>query len=159
MSGIPYVATLVTALACGVVAGVFFAFSTFVMAALKRLPPRQGIAAMQSINVTVITPLFMLTLFGAALACLGLGGWALFASGDHPTALLLAGAACYLIGTIVVTMTGNVPMNNRLMELDADDPTSADYWDEYVTRWTNLNHIRTLAPLAAAALFTLALAS
>ena len=30
----------------------FFAFSTFVMQALDRLPAPQGIAAMQSINVT-----------------------------------------------------------------------------------------------------------
>ena len=50
MSGVPYVATLATTLGCGLNAGVFFAFSTFVMPALKRLPAAQGIAAMQSIN-------------------------------------------------------------------------------------------------------------
>jgi uncharacterized membrane protein len=36
---------LFTALGCGLVAGVFFAFSTFVMNALARLQPREGIAA------------------------------------------------------------------------------------------------------------------
>ena len=39
MTGLLYAATLATALGCGLVAGVFFAFSTFVMPALKRLPP------------------------------------------------------------------------------------------------------------------------
>jgi len=42
--------TLVSALGCGLTAGVFFAFSSFVMKALGRIQPAQGIAAMQSIN-------------------------------------------------------------------------------------------------------------
>ena len=46
--------TLFSALGCGLVAGIFFAFSTFVMKALTHLLPGQGIAAMQSINVAVI---------------------------------------------------------------------------------------------------------
>jgi hypothetical protein len=49
----------VAAVGSGIVAGIFFAFSSFVMAALERIPPVQGIAAMNSINVTVINPSFM----------------------------------------------------------------------------------------------------
>ena len=64
--------TLAAALGCGTVGGVFFAFSTFVMPALRRLPEAQGVAAMQSINITAITPLFMTALFGTAVVCLGL---------------------------------------------------------------------------------------
>jgi uncharacterized membrane protein len=52
--------TLVAALGCGLMAGVFFAFSAFVMKALARLPLAQGIAAMQSINVAVINPIDLL---------------------------------------------------------------------------------------------------
>jgi len=59
--------TFAAALSSGLVAGVFFAFSSFVMPALGRIRPDQGIAAMQSINVTVITPGFMLALFGTAV--------------------------------------------------------------------------------------------
>jgi hypothetical protein len=60
---------LFSALGCGLVAGVFFAFSSFVMNALARLPAAQGIAAMQSINVVVINPLFMTAFLGTAAAC------------------------------------------------------------------------------------------
>lgn len=56
MTGALYAATLITALGCGLVAGAFFAFSSFVMAALKRLSTAEGIAAMQSINILAITP-------------------------------------------------------------------------------------------------------
>jgi hypothetical protein len=59
----------VSALGCGVVAGVFFAFSTFVMPALARLPTAQGVAAMQAINVAALTPPFMAALFGTGAAC------------------------------------------------------------------------------------------
>jgi len=67
--GLLRVLTLISALGCGLVGGIFFAFSAFVMKALNRLPPAQGIAAMQSINVTVINPLFMTAFFGTAAAC------------------------------------------------------------------------------------------
>ena len=57
------------ALGSALIAGVFFAFSTFVMAALARLPPAQGIAAMQAINVTVLNPWFLGVFVGTAIAC------------------------------------------------------------------------------------------
>ena len=64
--------TLVAALGSGLVAGAFFAFSTFVMGALARLPAPQGIAAMQSINIVVINPWFMTAMFGTGLAAVAL---------------------------------------------------------------------------------------
>jgi hypothetical protein len=56
MDGFLFALTLVTALGCGLNAGVFFAFSSFVVKALPRLQPAQGIAAMQSINLVAVTP-------------------------------------------------------------------------------------------------------
>jgi uncharacterized membrane protein len=102
----------VTGLALGVAAvsaaamgGVFFAFSTFVMAALGRLPPAQGMAAMQEINRTAPTPWFMVPLFGTA--ALGIGV-AVGAAGEPGAALAVAGAAVYLAG-VVLTVAYHVP--------------------------------------------------
>src|SRR3712207_421718 len=114
MSGILYAATRATALGCGLVAGVFFAFSTFVMPALKRLAPAHGIAAMQSINKLAVTPAFMTALLGTAAACLGLVA---ISWGERPAALVLTGSALYLVGTIGVTIACNVPLNERLATL------------------------------------------
>jgi uncharacterized membrane protein len=61
---------LAAALGAGLVAGIFLAFSAFIMAALKRLPPEGGISAMQSINVTVLNPVFFFVFFGTAVAAL-----------------------------------------------------------------------------------------
>jgi uncharacterized membrane protein len=157
MSGVLYAATLATALGCGLVAGVFFAFSSFVMASLKRLPSAQGIAAMQSIIIVAVTPAFMTALFGTAAACLGLAGWALISMGGAPLALVLIGCALYLLGTIGVTIACNVPLNNRLATVHPQGADAADYWAKYVTKWTAWNHVRTVAALAAAALLTVAL--
>jgi uncharacterized membrane protein len=69
IDGLTFTITLVAALACGLMAGLFFAFSVAVMKALARLPSAEGIGAMQSINVAIINPLFLAVFFGTAAAC------------------------------------------------------------------------------------------
>src|ERR671916_867501 len=157
MSGVLYAATLATALGCGLNAGVFFAFSTFVMPALKRLPAAHGIAAMQSINKLAVTPAFMTALFGTAVACLRLVAWAVISSGERSAALVIAGGALYLVGTIGVTIACNVPLNDGLATVHPQGAGAAGRWEEYATTWTAWNHVRTVAALAAAAVLTTAL--
>ena len=74
-----------------------------------------------------------------------------------PSALVLAGGALYLLGTIGVTVACNVPLINRLATLHPQGADASDYWAKYVTTWTAWNHVRTIAALAAAALLTVAL--
>ena len=149
--------TVVTALGCGLIAGVFFAFSSFVMKALGRIPAAQGITAMQSINVVVLNPLFLGIFFGAAAGCLVLGIMALAGLHRPGAAYLLAGSLLYLVGTILVTLFCNVPRNNALAAVDPLSEDGASLWIRYVRSWTNWNHIRTAAGLAAAASFTMAI--
>jgi uncharacterized membrane protein len=145
---------LLTALGCGLAAGVFFAFSTFVMPALARLQPSQGIAAMQSINITAINPLFMIALFGTAFACLVLAVSVLLKWQQLGAVSLLVGALLYLVGTIGVTIACNVPLNDALALVSPDSAEGANFWTKYLNDWTFWNHVRTIAALAAAALFT-----
>jgi uncharacterized membrane protein len=156
MSGAVDVLTLVTALGCGLSAGALFAFSAFVMDGLERLPPAQGIAAMQSINVTAITPAFMTALFGTGALCLGLSIWAVTSWDDDRAPWILAAGALYLIGVLGITMVANVPRNNRLAGLAADGAGAAAQWADYVRTWTAWNHVRTLAGVAASALLIVA---
>ncbi len=156
-SGVLYLATLSAALGCGLVAGVFFAFSSFVMPALGRLTHAEGAAAMQSINRLALTPAFMTALFGTGIACLGLILWAAVSFDGWSSALVLAGGALYLVGTVGVTITRNVPLNDRLAKLDPQGADAAGLWATYLTNWTAWNHARTIAALAAATLLTVAL--
>jgi uncharacterized membrane protein len=149
--------TLVAAIGSGVVGGVFFGFSGFVMRALDRLRPAQGIAAMQSINVVAVTPPLMTALFGTALTCLGLVASSLLRWREPVAPLRLAGGLVYLAGTVGVTMLGNVPRNNALAPVDPESTGGEKAWREYVPGWTAWNTVRTVAAVAAAALFALAL--
>jgi hypothetical protein len=70
---------------------------------------------------------------------------------------LLIGGLLYLIGTILVTIACNVPLNDALA---AVDPLSADagpVWTNYLKTWTAWNHVRTITALAAAASFIIPL--
>jgi uncharacterized membrane protein len=146
---------IISALGCGLTAGVLFAFSSFIMNALARLPPAQGIAAMQSINVTVINPSFFAVFFGTAVICLYLAVRSVLRWGQPGASLVLAGSLLYLLGTIVVTIAFNVPLNDALAAVKPESAEGAMLWAAYLSRWTAWNHVRTLAALAAAVLFTI----
>ncbi|MBW4618611.1 MAG: DUF1772 domain-containing protein [Cyanosarcina radialis HA8281-LM2] len=148
---------LFAALGCGLIAGVFFAFSTFVMSALARLHPAQGIAAFQSINITVYNPWFMGAFLGTAAACLFLAVSSLLKWQQPGAAYLLVGSLLYLVGTVGVTIAFNVPLNDALAVVKPDSPDGASLWSSFLPTWTNWNHVRTAAALAAAALLTMAI--
>ena len=157
MSGATTWAALATAVAAGTMGGVFFAFSTFVMPALRDLPPAQGIAAMQSVNRAAVTPVFMTALFGTAIACLVLCVAAVRAWHEPGSGRLLAGGLVYLVGVIGMTAAFHVPRNDRLADIAAGDPGSAGYWTDYLSQWTAGNHVRAVAGILAAALLADAL--
>lgn len=144
-------------LGCALLGGIFFAFSSFVMKALARVPSQEGIAAMQSINIVVLNPSFLGVFIGTAVisalvAALAVKGW------DTPSApCFLAGALLYLIGTVLTTGLGNVPLNERLAMVTAGDPAALMFWEHYLDRWTLLNTLRTVAAMIAALLFTIGL--
>lgn len=125
------------------------------MPALNRLPATESVASMQSINRLAVTPVFMTLFVGTALLCLGLGIWAVTAL-DRPEARwALAGCALYVIGTFVVTMAANVPLNDALERVTPDGATAG--WSDYSGPWTLWNHVRLATSTAAAALLTVAL--
>ena len=145
-----------SALGCGLVAGIFFAFSTFVMKALGKLPAAHGIEAMQSINIVVINPMFMAAFFGTAVLCIA-GIVMSLQAGGAALPYMVAGALLYLLGTILVTMAFNVPRNNALAAMSPPTPDAAALWRDYVVTWTAWNTVRTIAALAASALFIVGL--
>jgi uncharacterized membrane protein len=142
-------------LASAALGGVFLAFSDFIMRALGRSPG--GAEAMQSINREVFRIAFMALFLGMVPVSilLAAGGWI---AAPDPLRFLLAGTF-YLVGCFAVTAGGNVPLNDRLAEMDATSPEGRDWWATvYGPRWTRLNTVRTVACFAAAAILVGALA-
>lgn len=145
---------LAATIGTGIVAGVFFAFSTFVMPALARLPAIQGAAAMQSINVTAINAWFMTALFGSGLLALGLSSTSLSSLGEARGRWLLWGTLIYFVGALAVTMLANVPRNEALAVMSPE--AAAAYFPRYLAEWTVWNHVRTVTSVVATACLLLA---
>lgn len=155
----PRLLTLLTLLATvgtGVAAGVFFAFSSFVMSGLAKVPDPAGIAAMQSINRQAPTAWFMTVLLGTAALCTGLAVWALLHLRAPLAPYLLAGAVLYL-AQIVLTSAYHVPHNDALAALDPGTASAAHEWRGYLSSWTAWNHVRTLLSLAGSVVYAVGL--
>ncbi len=146
-----------TTLGAALVAGIFFAFSTFIMTALSRLLPEQGIAAMQSINMAVLNPWFFAVFFGTALGSVALAILGILNWGAPGSIYLVSGSLLYLIGCILVTIVLNVPLNHGLAAVEPGSTEGAEMWTRYLSTWTTWNHLRTAASLAAAVSFIMAI--
>ncbi len=136
--------------------GVFFAFSSFVMGGLQRLPASQAIAAMQAINREAPTPIFMSALFGTAALSVGaiVVGTRSLRTPSSP--YLIAGGVLYLLA-IVLTATYHVPRNNALALVEPNAVDAAAIWARYFREWTTWNHARTATSVAGAVAFVVAL--
>jgi uncharacterized membrane protein len=157
MGGLLLILTLLSATGAGLVAGIFFAFSAFVMTALGRLSASNGISAMQSINVAVLNPVFFSVFFGTGAVSLALAIAALFRWSAPGALYLLVGALLYVVGCVLVTVMFNVPLNNKLKAVNPESSDGASLWSAYLTTWTAWNTVRTVASLAASVLFILAI--
>lgn len=137
-------------------AGVYFAFSTFVMASLARLGPA-GATAMNAMIVGIVNSLFMpvfivTTLTSAILAVMGVLNW------NQPGSVaMLVGGVLYVLGMFVVTMVFNQPLNDALAAVDPASPQGAALWARYLRDWTFWNHVRTIASTTSVALYILSL--
>jgi uncharacterized membrane protein len=145
----------IAAMGSGIVGGIFYGFSSFVMKALGRIAPEQGVAAMNSISVVVINPSFMLPFMGTTLICVALAAGSYLWWDQLSGKLVLVAALLYLAGSFGLTMVLHQPMNLKLAALQPAQAVA--YWPAYVEQWTLWNHVRTAAPLLSAALFVAAL--
>ena len=133
------------AIGCGLLAGLYFAFSTFIMTALGRIGQVSGITAMNAINAVIVQSLFMPLFLGTTLASLLLAIAGLLRWSEPGAAAMLAGGVLYVIGMFVCTAVFNVPLNNALAAVDPASAEAASLWARYLTDWTLWNYVRTIA--------------
>ena len=144
-------------IACGLVSGVFLAFSGFVMRSLSKAKASAGIEVMQIINREVWPTLFIALLLGMSALSPGLMAYAYFQIEGTASTLIITGGAIYLLGSFVVSLAFNVPMNNRLDSRECASAEVAIYWtNTYVPRWTFWNYIRAASSGSAAVCYLFA---
>jgi uncharacterized membrane protein len=133
--------------------GAYFAFSTFVMRALQRLPVETKVAAFQYISIYAQNVWFAIALFGTGLASIALG---IYALRNHGNGFLAWAALLYLV-SLAITFGCNVPLNNRLASVIPGSSNAAEAWSRLWGPWMAWNHARTVLALASSGLFGAAL--
>ncbi|BFM51379.1 anthrone oxygenase family protein [Marinomonas sp. THO17] len=140
----------------GIMTGIYFAFSVFVMGALNRLMAKEAINVMNSINQLILRSGFMPVFFATSLCLFGAFIWHVFHWQSNVSWLWITSALIYLLGMFAITLFGNVPLNEWLKRTQEDADTSHNQarWREYSVKWTMLNHLRVLSSGVACYLLT-----
>lgn len=144
------------ALWSAVVGGVFSAFSEFIMAGLLRTEPAGGIEAMQHINRTVLKTQFVAGIISISIFSVLFAVYAAFYVSGSAQLVLIIAPLVYVPSVFLMTMFGNVPMNNKLDRLAHNAPDSVQYWKRYGRVWTKLNHVRSIGSILTAGLYVVA---
>ncbi len=142
----------IAAIGAGLMAGVYFAFSGFIMRSLDQLGAAQATDAMNAINEVILRSWFMLLFFGSTVLYAVLSAIALFDANLAGRWLLFTAGLIYVFGMFLCTAMFNVPLNNFLAEASDDDSTKVESWTLYYKQWTRWNHLRSVCSLAVLAL-------
>lgn len=137
---------LLSTVSTALIGGLFYAYSCSVIPGLARLSDASFLQAMQSINRAILNPLFFLSFMGT-LVLLPVSVW-FFREQSTVFYLLLAATLLYIGGVFLVTVIGNVPLNNLLDAADLSKLNTAELRtlrEKFAPNWNLFHSIRTIA--------------
>jgi uncharacterized membrane protein len=143
----------------GLSAGLFYAWAVSVIPGTKRIADPTYLETMQSINRAILNPRFFLIFFGSALF-LGLSSILEYQTSKLVFGLMAGSTLVYLLGTIGITVSGNVPLNDQLDAMDLAEFSKEQltaFRTEYETKWNRYHSYRTVFSVLSFILATLAL--
>lgn len=154
MEGMSSVLLVLAMISTGLYAGYMFAFLSGVMPALREVEDAVFVGVMRQVNVKVPRPAFLLAFLGS----LGFPAASVAVPGEGRSAaeqaLVIAALVCVVLGHLV-TVAGNVPLNNALADSagQRDDRAARAAFE---SRWNTLHRVRTVLAVAAFPLLTIA---
>jgi len=152
MTTLTYILTTLAIAGTGLIAGTFFVFSIAIMRAFDELGDENAAAAMRSVNRVIQSPIFRGVFMSTALVSIVVAVMSALNWHSPASYYILAGSVLYVIGSFLVTVVFNVPLNNAL-------ESGAVSWPNYYRRWTLWNHLRAAASLASTCAFALSFAA
>lgn len=138
----------IASIGAGLMAGVYFAFSGFIMRSFDLLGAAHATDAMNAINKVILRSWFMILFFGSTLIYAVLAVAAVLFADLEGRWLLFATGLNYVCGMFLCTALFNVPLNNRLAAAGEDERAKAETWPLYFEHWTRWNHLRSVCSLA-----------
>lgn len=138
---------LLSTVSTALIGGLFYAYSCSVLPGLTRLSDLSFLQAMQAINRAILNPLFFISFMGT-LILLPICTWFFYEKNPSLTFyLLLAATLLYAGGVFLVTMVGNVPLNDLLdgasLEKMGANELSA-LRNKFEPAWGMFHRIRTI---------------
>lgn len=133
-------------------AGLFYGWVVSVIPGTQKISNQAYLETMQSINQEILNPGFFSIFFGAALLLIIATFFQYKFKVDTTFYLILSAMLIYVLGTIGVTMFGNVPLNNYVETLDLSTFAAADFKEArkvYEAKWNQLNLVRTVAAVVS----------
>lgn len=121
--------------------GIYAIFSNTVMYSLTRFT--NGSAVMVDINRQILNRGFL-----GAFWLSTVGSFYFIFTGELLESIA---GAIFFIGTFVVTLLKNVPMNNRLLS-DSQGSEPEKFWRVYQQKWLFWNHVRSICAIVAGTL-------
>jgi uncharacterized membrane protein len=151
--------TIALVLLTGLSAGLCFTWSNAITPGIGRLDDLGYLSAFQQMNRSIINPLFILVFFGPFF--LGLINVYLLKNAPNTMMwLLIIAVVLYFLGVILVTIFGNVPLNEILDKTDIGKASVEDLKqlrDRFEVKWNRLHLIRTISSVISFLLLILTL--
>ncbi len=153
---LPLLALAAATVLAGLSAGFFFAYEASVTLGLAEVDDVTYVETFQAINNTIRNPACGLVFLGSlpAIALAAAANWR--TSSPVVRGVLATAMLMYLAG-VMITFSGNVPLNNELGELTTVSPqTAAVARAGFENDWNRLDLIRSITFAASFALLTAA---
>ena len=138
---------VITTLSSGLMAGLFYSWSISVTPGLAKVGDENYLQAFQSMNRAILNPAFFIFFMGLVIL-LPLLSYLYYQSPISAQFwYIISATVLYIVGTMAVTIFGNVPMNNTLeaLQIKSMSPEQmASFRLGFEGKWNQLNMIRTI---------------
>ena len=136
----------------GLLAGVFFTWTNAITPGIGMLDDIGYLSAFQSMNRTILNPLFYVVFFGSIVFS-PIAAFIQFQSDVNIIFwLLLLVIIVYGVGVIFITFMGNIPLNEQLDKIllqKINSNNASKFRAHFEDRWNNLHFIRTVTSSAS----------
>lgn len=143
-----FIAALFSLVSVGFIAGLFFTWANAVMPGMKQLNDINFIAAMKAMNKEIQNLYFFLLFFGALICPVILLLLQDRNNADVSWYLLLFSISIYTVGVLLITIIGNVPLNENLDKFNCANATPDEMKairKSFEYSWNRLNLFRAVS--------------
>ncbi|PKV50543.1 putative membrane protein [Aquimarina sp. MAR_2010_214] len=148
---------LLTVLLTGLSAGLCFTWSNTVISGIGKLDNFSYLQAFQQMNRTILNPAFFIVFFGPVF--LNLINTYVFRNVSTTLIwLLISSTLLYFFGVVLITIFGNVPLNEVLDKSDLNTLNIEELRilrDSFEIKWNRLHLIRTISSSISFLLLTI----